>query len=352
MAEDTMEIVATGTRIREELSARGMLQKEFALRMGLTEKHVSKLINGEVMLTADVSVRLETVLGIPASEWNAMEARYRESLVRENTSKESRREAELAQVFPYAEMAKLGWVPEAKRLNEKVLALRDFFGVVDLELIEQGQLCSAACHGLSLDREEDATVIAWMQEARRMAWQIPSEALNVKGYEEWIYVIREWTKERPEVFLPKLDELLRAHGVLLLVLPRLRGLGIPSLTFPVGNRMAIAMTEKRMDDNEFWTRLLHEMGHIILEHVCLKDGTNDQDERDANVWARNELLSRSDYYAFKESAIFTEKSVCDFANMLGIAPGVLVGRLQRDGLIGVAALNRLKRGYMLHASNK
>ena len=351
MGENGMDIMTPGTRIREELSARGLLQKEFALRMGLTEKHISKLINGEVMLTADVSVRLETVLGIPASEWNAMEARYRESLVRENTSKVSEREVELAQVFPYAEMTKLGWVPEAASLPEKVLALRDFFGVIDLELLEQGQLTSAACHSLSLGREEDLTVIAWIQAARRMAWQIPSETLSVKDYEDWIFAIREWTKERPEVFLPKLDELLRAHGVLLLVLPRIRGLCIPSVAFPVGNRMAIAMTEKRMDDNEFWTRLLHELGHIVLEHVWLKDGTNEQDERDANVWARNVLLSRSDYDAFKEGAKFTEKSVCDFANMLGIAPGVLVGRLQRDGIIGVAALNRLKRVYMLHATS-
>ena len=55
-----------GVTIREQLKDRGMSQKEFAARMDLSEKHVSKLINGEVQLTPEVAVRLETVLGVPA----------------------------------------------------------------------------------------------------------------------------------------------------------------------------------------------------------------------------------------------------------------------------------------------
>jgi HTH-type transcriptional regulator/antitoxin HigA len=34
-----------------------MKQKEFAHRMGLSEKHISRLINGQVELTQDVALR-------------------------------------------------------------------------------------------------------------------------------------------------------------------------------------------------------------------------------------------------------------------------------------------------------
>lgn len=37
-----------GATIREQLEDRGMTQKEFALRMDMSEKHISRLINGEV----------------------------------------------------------------------------------------------------------------------------------------------------------------------------------------------------------------------------------------------------------------------------------------------------------------
>ena len=55
-----------GATIKEQLNDRGMSQKEFAVRMDMSEKHISKLVNGEVQLTPEVSIRLEVVLGVPA----------------------------------------------------------------------------------------------------------------------------------------------------------------------------------------------------------------------------------------------------------------------------------------------
>ena len=71
-----------GATIKEQLEDRGMRQKEFASRMDMSEKHISKLINGEVQLTPDVAVRLEFVLGVPAKFWNNLETIYREKLMK------------------------------------------------------------------------------------------------------------------------------------------------------------------------------------------------------------------------------------------------------------------------------
>lgn len=51
-----------GATIKEQLNDREMSQKEFAARMDMSEKHISKLINGEVKLTPEVAVRLEWYL--------------------------------------------------------------------------------------------------------------------------------------------------------------------------------------------------------------------------------------------------------------------------------------------------
>lgn len=77
-------IIATppGATIKEQLIDRGMSQKEFAERMNLSEKHISRLINGEVQLTADVAMRLEMVLGTPAQFWSKLESIFRDKLVR------------------------------------------------------------------------------------------------------------------------------------------------------------------------------------------------------------------------------------------------------------------------------
>lgn len=71
-----------GATIREQLNERGMSQKEFAARMDMSEKHISRLINGEVQLTPEVAIRLEMVLGVPAKFWNNLETIYREKLLK------------------------------------------------------------------------------------------------------------------------------------------------------------------------------------------------------------------------------------------------------------------------------
>ena len=94
-----------GATIKEQLKDRGMSQKEFAARMDLFEKHVSKLINGDVQLTPEVALRLEMVLGIPAKFWNSLEAIYREKLLIVEAENAMDEEEALAQQFPYSEMS-------------------------------------------------------------------------------------------------------------------------------------------------------------------------------------------------------------------------------------------------------
>ncbi len=69
-----------GVTIKEQIVDRGMSQIEFAARMDMSEKHISKLINGEVLLTSEMAMRLEMVLGLPAHFWNNLESIYREKL--------------------------------------------------------------------------------------------------------------------------------------------------------------------------------------------------------------------------------------------------------------------------------
>ena len=96
-------IIATppGATIKEQLKDRGMSQKEFAARMDMSEKHISKLINGEVQLTPEVAVRLEMVLGVPAKFWNNLEAIYREKLIKAEAEISMDKDEEIAKKLPY-----------------------------------------------------------------------------------------------------------------------------------------------------------------------------------------------------------------------------------------------------------
>ena len=118
MRSKTYIATPPGETIKEQLIDREMTQKEFAARMDMSEKHISRLINGEVILTPETAVKLEMVLGIPAEFWSNLEAIYREKLVKVKTENALEEDAIIAKRFPYNEMAKYGWVPETKNITE------------------------------------------------------------------------------------------------------------------------------------------------------------------------------------------------------------------------------------------
>ena len=101
-----------GATIKEQLNDRGMTQKAFAARMGMSEKHISKLINGDVQLTQETAAKLEIVLGVPAKFWNNLEAIYREKIVKAEEENALDADIEIAKRFPYSEMATFGGVPK------------------------------------------------------------------------------------------------------------------------------------------------------------------------------------------------------------------------------------------------
>jgi HTH-type transcriptional regulator/antitoxin HigA len=90
--------IPPGATIKEQLETRGMKQKEFAIRMDLSEKHVSRLINRQVELTKPVAIRLEAVLGLPASFWNNLESNYREKLARVMDENELEKDTQIAKL--------------------------------------------------------------------------------------------------------------------------------------------------------------------------------------------------------------------------------------------------------------
>lgn len=94
--------------------------------MGMTEKHISNLINGKVELSQNVALRLESVLGVPAKFWNNLEAIYREKVARATDENELEEDISIAKEFPYSKMATLGWVPPTRKAEEKVWNLRGF----------------------------------------------------------------------------------------------------------------------------------------------------------------------------------------------------------------------------------
>lgn len=331
-----------GATIKEQLTYRGMSQKEFAVRMDMSEKHISRLMHGEVQLTPETAVKLEMVLGVPASFWNHLEAIYREKIIKAEEENAMDEDAELAKQFPYHKMAELGWIPRAKETNERVINLRKYFEVVKLSLLGNEQITRIACRRLAITKKSELALMAWAQEAMIQAREMKTAPFNIRRLESDIVEIRKLTVQPPESFCPQIQKRLADDGIALVILPHLEGSFLQGATLLDGNRIVVGLTTGGKDADRFWFSLFHELAHIVLGHVVQSNDATDEDEKAADQWARDTLISPDAFEAFRKASDYSEKSVLRFAQEQGIAPGIVVGRMQSEKLIPYNTLNSLK----------
>jgi HTH-type transcriptional regulator/antitoxin HigA len=134
-------------------------------------------------------------------------------------------------------------------------------------------------------------------------------------------------------------------GIVLIFLPHLKGSFLQGASFMDGNKIVVGLTARGKDADKFWFSLFHEIAHIVLGHIGQADGTTEQDEKAADSWARDTLISEEAFLEFEQRRNYSASNVYEYAKKLGIAPGILVGRLQNEGCIKHSMLNDLKEHY-------
>jgi HTH-type transcriptional regulator/antitoxin HigA len=339
--------VAPGATIRDQLEYRGMSQKEFAARMDMSEKHISHLINGKVELTSDVSLRLEYVLGIPSSYWMNLEAAYREQLARVEAENDMDADEEIAKKIPYAKMAAFAWVPATRQVKEKVRYLRNFFEVAKLGLLENLCIPGVAYRANGTNATSDYALAAWSQKARLEARKMNVSAINIALLQTKIPEIRALTLLTPESFCERLRTILSECGVAIVFLPHIGGSFLHGASFVDGNHIVLGLTVRGKDADRFWFSLFHELYHILAGHINSALHTTQEEESDADTFARDTLISPDDYGRLIMESYADKETIVRFAQEIGVAPGIVLGRLQKEGLVSFDRYHDLKEQYQI-----
>ena len=273
--------IPPGATVKEQLLNRGMSQKEFALRMDMSEKHISKFLNGDVILTTDMASRLEMVLGLPARFWNNLESIYREKLQLIKEENEMDEDKELIENYPYSQMAKLEWVETSENPLVKVKELRKFFEVVKLSIIDNNLLPGIVYKKYDTNNGNYYSLITWAQKAKLEARNIKTKPINIDGIKD---VIPSILNTEPNSVV----ELLAEYGVALVVLPKFNNTKVHGATFLDNKKIVIALIA---DDDNFYSNLFHEIGHIVLGHINKDYIPDGNEERDAEAFSKSVLMS-------------------------------------------------------------
>jgi len=322
--------IPPGETIKEFINELGMTQKELATRMGMSEKHLSHLIKGSVELTRETAEKLELILSINSSFWINLENSYREILSKSKKIIIFEEEIVIAQTIPYVELSRNDWVASTRKLDEKVISLRQFFGISNLSNLED---VNVAYRKANLLNENKYALLCWIRIAELQAQKIQTKKFDRKKLIEIIPELRRLTLE--DDFFPKLLALCAEAGIALVVSDHLKGTGVQGVTFfnSKKDRGIIQLSVRGKYADKFWFTLFHEICHILDDKKNEFNYITQNKKIEALIdeMAANELIPKDKYNNFVSEKTCTEwRNIEDFARSVEIHPGIVVGRMKLE----------------------
>ena len=142
------------------------------------------------------------------------------------------------------------------------------------------------------------------------------------------------------------------YGIVLLFIPEFKGTKIYGATHWYMGKPIIQLSLRQKSNDHLWFSFFHELKHVLSHSPKRKYINNNHDisskeEREANLFASEILIPTENYNQFIRMRKFGVNDIREFAQHLGVHPGIVVGRLQHDKIIPYShrALNRFKVRY-------
>jgi HTH-type transcriptional regulator/antitoxin HigA len=359
--------VHPGEYLEEVLESRGIKKREAADRLSISVKTISQIINKKAYITPDMAIQFERVLGISANIWNNMSSDYRLHEARRSENSRLEKDVIWIEQFPIKDLKKRGFLPDTT--NKEVLfgALLSFFGVSSPVAwnTHYNKVLKSVCCKKSVVYDDNLPHLAsWIREGELRAQSINTGLYSKKIFKKNLDKIRLLTVERVESFLPKLVNLCAEAGVAVVFVPECGKTHIWGITRWISAKKALIILSLRYKTNDhLWFPFFHEAGHILLHGKKFtfienrkeaKTGkiTAFKQEEQANEFASNILIPEIEYKSFVNAGFFSPHSIDRFAKKVNIHRGIVVGRLEHDGVIRYGRFQHFKEKFIFVESNQ
>jgi HTH-type transcriptional regulator/antitoxin HigA len=164
----------------------------------------------------------------------------------------------------------------------------------------------------------------------------------------------------PQVWIKTLPDLCSELGIALVFKPALKNTHVSGATrWLTPEKAMVALSDRFKTDDTFWFSFFHEIGHLILHgkrltfldenpnanpgspevSELLLHGNSKSDRKavaevEADNFARNALIPDPVFNEFVSRTLANDpKSITRFAKKIGVSPGIVLGRLQYEGIV-------------------
>ncbi|MFD4421836.1 ImmA/IrrE family metallo-endopeptidase [Agromyces sp. NPDC058484] len=189
---------------------------------------------------------------------------------------------------------------------------------------------SVAYRRVAVTREAAPELETWLTLGERTVDYGELKEFDRPGLERLLPDLRVLSGTDPASYIPECVRSLAQVGVALRFVPPIPGLGIYGATRWVRGRPIVQLSLRQKTDDQLWFTLFHEFGHILLhsQNGLYLTGDAGTPEEEADQFAADALIPPA--YLARLPRRRDLAAVRALADELGVAPGIVLGRAQRE----------------------
>lgn len=347
-----------GEMVVEYLEFHGWSQRDLARRTGLTPKTISEICNGKAPITPPTALAFEKVFQRPAHFWLNLQRQFDEAHARQNQFEKLAQWHDWVRNFPLKEMRLKNFTLPPGRSDADVLL--NFFGVSSPDSWSSvWKAADVAYRQTRKFKTREEAIAAWVRETELVARELDLADFDEQRLLSCLQDLKRLTRVRADEIMEPVQQLCAAAGVAVVWVPELRNTAISGCARWLSDKKAlIGLTLRYKTDDQLWFTFFHELGHILLHRnkrsfvidnaaEDLSDPVIDpemqQYEAEANRFSADTLIPPRALAEFVRKGTFTNETIHDFAEAVGVGPGIVVGRLQHDHVLQPHQGNKLKQ---------
>lgn len=324
--------VAPGQTLSEVIESLNINQKQLAIRTGLTEQTIVRILKGEQPISIETANRLELVTGVPARMWNNLEMQYREQLSKVEQKKEMARDVDWLKQIPVRELIRRGAILD---VSDQVVLLQEtlkFYGVSSVDawhaLWSNPQV--AARRSVCFETDLGAAS-AWIRLGELQALKISCEPYNKQEFEKALRTIRTLTTWEPAELVNEMRRLCAKAGVALALVREISKVPWNGATkWLAPDKAMILLNLRGKGEDIYWFSFFHEANHVLVgkkQRIYIAEtGSTDEEELKADRFAAETLIPAE--FNQRIAAIKSSTELQTLAKELDICTGIVAGRFR------------------------
>lgn len=342
-------LIHPGEQLLQELSERGLSQKDIADAIDKPTPLINEIINKKRRFSAETSALLGAALDMEPDYWINLQSQYELARIIEEESYNEK----IEYIKAWNRLKELVNVSSLKkRFNlvddtpQCVRTIFDYFGVLNLDEFERKaeKISSAYFRKSSKLAADPKDLLTWTMIVKRRS-QNEQNIVGVFDRKNEARLVSELNKVflRNSGTIDQTSAILAKYGIKFILEDKIDRMPVDGYSFWIGQNPTIAMTSRFKRIDNFAFTLMHEIGHV-MKHLSPEGGENDslnfyiksledygRIEEEANLYAQSSLIGDAqidDLYRRCKNIYAAERAIISFADENGINRSIVAGQFR------------------------